>query len=216
MSNDSLDDEQGSANRPPADFAGLRVAAFESRQAGEIARMITSCGGQPRVSPSLREVALDDHRSAIDFANLLITGQVDCVIFLTGVGFRQLLAVVERHVDRQRYLDALSDVVTVARGPKPVVAMREAPRTSHSAPPIINNRPRTRKMATERVMRRCRGMRFGRKDGSEFDAADFVRVRFVRSGFVQTQAEFPPGFDPKPGRAGRSGAKRPLRAIFQG
>jgi uroporphyrinogen decarboxylase len=126
MSNDSLDDEQGSAKRPPADFAGLRVAAFESRQAGEIARMITSCGGQPRVSPSLREVALDDHRSAIDFANLLITGQVDCVIFLTGVGFRQLLAVVERHVDRQRYLDALSDVVTVARGPKPVVAMREA------------------------------------------------------------------------------------------
>lgn len=125
MNNDPLNDEPGSAKRPPADFAGLRVAAFESRQAGEIARMIASCGGEPRVSPSLREVAIDDHRSAIDFANLLITGQVDCVVFLTGVGFRQLLAVVERHVDRQRYLDALSDVVTVARGPKPVAAMRE-------------------------------------------------------------------------------------------
>lgn len=125
MSNDSGHDEQGAAKRPPADFAGLRVAAFESRQAGEIARMITGCGGQPRVSPSLREVALDDHRAAIDFAHLLITGQVDCVVFMTGVGFRQLLSVVERHVDRQRYLDALSDVVTVARGPKPVAAMRE-------------------------------------------------------------------------------------------
>lgn len=42
-------------------------------------------------------------------------------------------------------------------------------------------------------------MRFGRKDGSEFDTADFVRVRFVRSGFVQTQAEFPPGFHPEAG-----------------
>lgn len=107
-------------------FAGLRVAAFESRMAGEMARMIESFGGVPRVSPSLREVPLEENRAAIDYAHLLITGQIDCVIFLTGVGFRQLLTVVERHVDRQRYLDALADIVTVARGPKPVVAMREA------------------------------------------------------------------------------------------
>ncbi len=123
--NDAGQNDAGADKRPPADFGGLRVAAFESRQAGEIARMITACGGQPHVSPSLREVAIDDHRAAIDFANLLITGQIDCVVFLTGVGFRQLLAVVERNVNRQRYLDALSDVVTVARGPKPVAAMRE-------------------------------------------------------------------------------------------
>ncbi|MFO0816634.1 MAG: uroporphyrinogen decarboxylase [Pirellulales bacterium] len=88
--------------------------------------MITAAGGVPRVSPSLREVPLEENRSAIDFAHHLLTGQIDCVVFLTGVGFRQLLSVVERHVDRQRYLDALSDVITIARGPKPVFAMREA------------------------------------------------------------------------------------------
>src|SRR5690606_28653120 len=75
--------------------------------------------------PSLREVPLDDHREAVDFANMLITGQIDVVLFMTGVGTRILVSAVERHVDRQRFLDALSDVVTVARGPKPVAALKE-------------------------------------------------------------------------------------------
>ena len=106
-------------------FGGLRVAAFESRKAGEIANLIEKFGGEPHVSPSMREVPLDDQSAAVDFAHRLITGEVDQVIFMTGVGFRQLLTVVERHVDRQRYLDTLSDVTTIARGPKPVVAMKE-------------------------------------------------------------------------------------------
>ena len=44
---------------------------------------------------------------------------------MTGVGFRYLLRSIERHVDRQRFLDSLSDVVTVCRGPKPAAALRE-------------------------------------------------------------------------------------------
>jgi uroporphyrinogen decarboxylase len=107
------------------DFGGLHVAAFESRRADELARMIQRHGGVPHVSPSMREIPLDDDRSAVDFAHRLITGDINIVIFLTGVGFRQLLSVVERHVERRRYLETLSDVVTIARGPKPAAAMRE-------------------------------------------------------------------------------------------
>ena len=110
---------------PVRDFGGLRVAAFESRHAPEMARLIEKSGGVPHVSPSMREVPLDDNRVAVDFAHRLITGEVGIVIFLTGVGFRQLLGIVERHVGRQRYLDALSDITTIARGPKPVAAMKE-------------------------------------------------------------------------------------------
>lgn len=77
------------------------------------------------MGPSLREVPLDDHREAVDFANMLITGQIDVVLFMTGVGTRLLVSAIERSVDRQRFLDALSDVVTVARGPKPVAALKE-------------------------------------------------------------------------------------------
>ncbi len=60
-----------------------------------------------------------------DFAHQLLTGQVDLVIFMTGVGFRLLLATIEKSIDRDRFLASLSDIDTVARGPKPVAAMRE-------------------------------------------------------------------------------------------
>src|SRR6185295_1262509 len=108
-----------------AHFRGLRIAALESRNAAEMARLIEKFGGQPFVSPSMREVAIEQNHEAIDFAHRLITGEIDVMIFLTGVGFRHLLAAVERHVERQRYLHALSDITTICRGPKPVAAMAE-------------------------------------------------------------------------------------------
>jgi uroporphyrinogen decarboxylase len=106
-------------------FAGLRVAAFESRRADDLARLLEKAGAVPHVSPSMREVPLEGNREAIDFANLVISGQIEIVIFLTGVGVRNLLAAIERHVDRQRFLDALSDVTTLVRGPKPLAVLRE-------------------------------------------------------------------------------------------
>ncbi|MEX1041420.1 MAG: uroporphyrinogen decarboxylase [Pirellulaceae bacterium] len=106
-------------------FAGLHVASFESRRAAEMATMIEKFGGVPHVSPSMREVPLENNQPAIDFANRVITGQVDIVIFMTGVGFNHLLAAVERKVDRQQFLNSLSDITTICRGPKPVAAMKQ-------------------------------------------------------------------------------------------
>ena len=106
-------------------FNGLRVAAFESRRRDEMQRMIEKFGGVPFVSPSLREVPIGENREAIDFAYRVITGQINIAIFLTGVGFKHLLAAIEKHVDKQRFLDALSDITTIVRGPKPVAAMRD-------------------------------------------------------------------------------------------
>ena len=112
---------------PPSttSFANLRVAAFESRRAPEMTRLIERNEGVPFVSPSMREVAVEEDRPAIDFANRLITGQIDMVIFLTGVGIRQLVARIERHVDKQRFFDSLTDIKTVVRGPKPLAVLRE-------------------------------------------------------------------------------------------
>lgn len=107
------------------EFNGLRVASFESRRAAEMKNLIEKMGGQPLVSPSMREVPLDDQEPAIDFAHRLITGDIAMAIFLTGVGFKTLLSAVEKRVDRERFLNGLRDIVTVCRGPKPVAAMRE-------------------------------------------------------------------------------------------
>ncbi len=110
---------------PTASFVNLCVAAFESRRASEMARLVERSDGVPHVSPSMREVPLGEDRKLVDFANRLITGQVDMVIFLTGVGTRLLVESVERHVPRERFLNSLCDIKTVARSPKPLTVLKK-------------------------------------------------------------------------------------------
>jgi len=106
-------------------FDGLAVAALESRRAADMQRLIEKYGGVAHVSPSMREVPIEHNREAVDFAYRVMTGEINVVVLLTGVGFKQLLKAIERSVDTQRFLDALSDITTVVRGPKPAAAMRE-------------------------------------------------------------------------------------------
>ncbi len=106
-------------------FNGLAVAALESRRQADMERLITKYGGKAFVSPSMREVPITENRPAIEFAYRVITGEISIVVFLTGVGFKQLLAAIEKNIDTQRFLDALSDITTIVRGPKPAAAMRE-------------------------------------------------------------------------------------------
>jgi len=106
-------------------FTGMRVLALESRRAEELAKLITTYGGQPIVAPSMREVPLESNKEALTFATRLLAGEFDMVVFLTGVGTRTLLGVVEKVHDRGEYVAALQRVIVVARGPKPVAALRE-------------------------------------------------------------------------------------------
>lgn len=108
-----------------ADFAGLHVASLESRRADDMSRLIERHGGVSHVSPSMREVPIEPNRPAIDFAYRVMTGEINTVIFMTGVGFRFLMRSIEKHVNTQRFLDSLSDITTLCRGPKPVAALRE-------------------------------------------------------------------------------------------
>jgi uroporphyrinogen decarboxylase len=108
-----------------ANFSGLRVAAFEGRRTADLAELIRKFGGEPLVTPAMREVAPARNPEAIDFANRVVTGQVDVIIFNTGGGVRRLVEQTERHVDRNRFLSAISDVITIARGPKPASALAE-------------------------------------------------------------------------------------------
>ena len=133
MSEESSQNPSSSSLSPS--FGGLRVAALESRRRDDFARLIERFGGVPFVSPSMREVPIDKNKEAIEFAYRVMTGEIGAVIFLTGVGFKQLIAAIEPHVDKQRFLDSLSDIPTVARGPKPVAAMREfGLQPTHRAP----------------------------------------------------------------------------------
>ena len=111
--------------RTSTDFGGLRVVAFESRMAAETARLIERNGGRAIIAPAMREVPLDDNPAALDFADRLLTGEIDIAIFLTGVGVRALFQVMETRHPRPTLVAALGRIVTVVRGPKPLAALRE-------------------------------------------------------------------------------------------
>ena len=106
------------------DFKGLRVVAFESRMAAETRTLIERFGGRAIIAPAMREVPLEDNQAALDFAARILAGDLDAAIFLTGVGVRELFRVMETRHDRATLVAAIGRIVTVARGPKPVAAMR--------------------------------------------------------------------------------------------
>jgi len=99
--------------------------ALESRRAPELSKLISSYGGLPIVAPAMREVPLESNTEALAFATRLFAGEFDIVIFLTGVGARTLLGVVETTYKRDEYVAALQRIKVVARGPKPIAALRE-------------------------------------------------------------------------------------------
>lgn len=101
------------------------MLALESRRAPELAKLISNYGGEAVVAPAMREVPLESNKEALDFAAALFAGEFDMVIFLTGVGARALLTVVETAYKRDEYVAALQRVQVVPRGPKPVAVLRE-------------------------------------------------------------------------------------------
>ena len=108
-----------------AGFRGLRVLTLESRRSREMALLITNNGGQPVVAPATREVPAEDNGNAAKFVAALREGRLDIVIFLTGVGTRALAQAGDSICPREEFVAALSRTAVIARGPKPVAALRE-------------------------------------------------------------------------------------------
>lgn len=106
-------------------FSGLRVLAFESRRAAEMAELIRKREGEPFVAPSMREAPLERNEAAFAFAERLFAGAFDMMILLTGVGTRLLAKVLATRYPQDRFAEALRGLTVAARGPKPVAALRE-------------------------------------------------------------------------------------------
>lgn len=113
-----------------SNFAGLRVAAFESRMAEEMRRLIERYGGQPLVAPAMQEVPLQDNREVLLFGEQLLAGRLDMVILLTGIGTRVMIDVLLTRYRLEQLTGALMRTVLVVRGPKPKAVLREFDLTS--------------------------------------------------------------------------------------
>ncbi len=119
-------------------FAGKRVLALESRRSKEIASLIASYAGQPVLAPAMREVPLESNREAGDFISRLERGEFDLVIFLTGVGTRLLAELARKSISAERFAAALRRARIVARGPKPVAALKELGVVANAVAPEPN------------------------------------------------------------------------------
>lgn len=105
-------------------FSGLAVAAFESRKATEMTRLIEHYGGQPLVGPALREIPLQDNPAALRFGARLLDGSVDILILMTGIGTTILFEILRSRHPMPSLMAGLTQTATVARGPKPVAALK--------------------------------------------------------------------------------------------
>ena len=113
----------------------IRVCSFESRRASEIQSLLERQGAVATVAPSMQELPLDDNPAAFAFATELFAGNIDIVVFMTGVGARALLDALETRFPREQFFAALERCVIVVRGPKPVVVLREwGVHIDHKAP----------------------------------------------------------------------------------
>jgi uroporphyrinogen-III synthase len=106
-------------------LSGLTVLAFESRRATEMAELVRRHGGTPISAPAMREVPLAPSDQARELLARLQAGTVDVVVLLTGVGTRTLVSALEPSCPRPQLVALLAATRLVARGPKPVAALRD-------------------------------------------------------------------------------------------
>src|SRR5207249_4765322 len=104
---------------------GLKVVSFESRRSKEMAELIRRYGGEPIVAPSMREIPLSENRAALELLPELESGKFDLFLLMTGVGTKTLTEALLTRYSQERIKAALQKTQLIARGPKPVAALKE-------------------------------------------------------------------------------------------
>ena len=120
-----MPNSSSSAPAAATGFSGLRVLSFESRRAYETDSLIRRHGGEAFVAPSMREVPFEANPEVLEFARRLVEGKVDVLVLTTGVGTSFLAQAAGTRFPREAFVAALSEISLVARGPKPVLALKE-------------------------------------------------------------------------------------------
>jgi uroporphyrinogen-III synthase len=76
------------------------------------------------VAPALRELPIQDNPTALRFGIRLIEGQVDVLVLMTGVGTTALFDILKSRHPMSSIMVGVKQAAIVARGPKPVAALK--------------------------------------------------------------------------------------------
>jgi uroporphyrinogen-III synthase len=168
----------------------MRVLALESRRAVEMAELIRRQGGEPFVAPAMREVPIEEHAGVFQFAGRLFAGEFEMMILLTGIGTRQLHRVLAARYGETAFADALRRITVVARGPKPVAALRELGVTAAAVAPEPNTWHELLQAIEGRPERRIAVQEYGRSNAELLEAlrargGDVTVVRVYQYGLPE-------------------------------
>jgi uroporphyrinogen-III synthase len=103
----------------------ISVAILEHRFTKEFSTLFEKLGATVYACPLLEEKPVENREELQSFVRCVLDGQIDMMIFLTGVGARFLVAESESMGERDAFLQALGKLTIVVRGPKPVAALRQ-------------------------------------------------------------------------------------------
>lgn len=94
-------------------FEDFIIAVIGEIDASNCAEIIQANGGitQPFLASKHSPDARDQFN---EFANRILTADIDTVIFVTGVGVQTIIEQASKNVDHQRFLDCLADIHTIA------------------------------------------------------------------------------------------------------
>jgi uroporphyrinogen-III synthase len=168
----------------------MRVLALESRRGVEMAELIRRQGGEPFVAPAMREVPIAEDSEIFRFADRLFAGAFEMMILLTGVGTRQLNRLLAARYGNTAFADALRKLNVVARGPKPVAALRELGVTPAAVAPEPNTWREVLRVIQTCNERRIAVQEYGRSNAELLDAlrvrgAEVTTVRVYQYGLPE-------------------------------
>jgi uroporphyrinogen-III synthase len=103
----------------------LTVAILEHRFTKEFSALLERFGVAVYACPMLEEKPVENREELEHFVRQLSAGNINTMIFLTGVGARFLVSAAESIGLKDQFLHALGKMMIVVRGPKPVSALRQ-------------------------------------------------------------------------------------------
>ena len=109
----------------PGPLDNVTVAISEHRRERELTTLIERYGACVVSCPLLEEVPVKNRSELQSFVRSLIGGELDMMVFFTGVGVRFIAAEARAMDDLEHFVAALGDLRLVVRGPKPIKALKE-------------------------------------------------------------------------------------------
>ena len=109
----------------PEDLSGRRIVVPETRELGQLVRMLEERGAATVPCPMIAIRDAPDTAPVEAWLRRFAKGTCDDLVLMTGEGLRRLLGFARRLDLEPAFLVALAATRKITRGPKPVRALRE-------------------------------------------------------------------------------------------